>query len=212
MSNLPLSEFAQRLLHDGNAAVPTLPTILAPAAEDLRQATVVLCDAEGVLRAAAPATPPPLNAAAALWALRVFGWAGYTALDRHQERTTLPDELSVSRPDATRLENHWSVDVVFRFLPELCRRAQRIAPEDDLHATLQAIAAAWPMSTVGMPVEWSAESLQRVMSDRSLSRILVDRVAVRADKRLAANETVQTMLRDDAGAYAERLKLQELLD
>ncbi len=212
MSNLPLSEFAQRLLHDGNAAVPALSAILAPAAEDLRQATVVLCDAERVLRAAAPATPPALNAEVAVWALRVFGWAGYTALDRQQERTTLPDELSPSRPDTLRLDNHWSVDVVFRFLPELCQRAERIAPEDDLHATLEAIAAAWPLSTVGMPVEWSAESLQRVLSDRSLSRILVDRVAARADKRLAANETVQKMLRDDAGAYAELLKLQDMLD
>lgn len=212
MSNLPLAEFAKRLLHDGHAAIPPLSAILEPAAEDGRQATAVLCEAERVLRVAAPRTPPPLCAAAALWALQVFAWGGYTALDRNQERTTLPDELSQSRPDATLLENHWSVDVVFRFLPELCRRAQRIAPEDALHATLQTLAADWPMSTVGMPVEWSAESLRRVMSDRSLCRILVDRVAARADRRLAADETVQKMLRNDAGAYAEMLKLQELLD
>ncbi|QEG39811.1 hypothetical protein [Roseimaritima ulvae] len=212
MSNLPLAEFAQRLLHDGHAAVPALPAILEPAAEDQQQATAILCEAERVLRAAAPDTPPALNAAAALWALRVFAWAGYTALDRNQERTTLPDELSPSQPDATHLDSHWSVDVVFRFLPELCRRAERIAPEDKLHATLQTLAAQWPMSSVGMPIDWSVESLQMVMADDSLCRILVDRVTARADKRMAADETVQKTLRDDAGAYAEQLKLQDLLD
>src|SRR6056297_1015451 len=202
-----LAQFAQRLLLDADAVIPPLEAALEASPESQRETVAVLLDCEAILRQSAPGTPPALDPEAALWGLQVFCWAGQMVFDRHETRTTLPDHLSRQGPSGQHAADHWSVDIVLRFWPDLCNRARQIAGTDPLHETLAGGAAEWPLAAVGMDVDIPTDRLQTVLAAPTLRRIFVDRVVERQDARLAANREVRMILNDDAGAHAETLQL-----
>lgn len=206
----PLAAFARRLLDSGGVLVPSLAVVLDPTETDQQQTLERLAGAEAMLRREGPDGLPPWQPEAAFWALQFFGWAAVTILDRSLDQTQ-PPSFRGDPPDPADPANHWSVDVVLRFLPELAHRSELAAPQDALQETLRAVAARWPLSAVGMDVAFTEASLQVVLGDAGLRRHMVDRVIARQDHRLAQHPAVQRVLVGDAGAFVDQLNLKAWL-
>jgi hypothetical protein len=96
--------------------------------------------------------------------------------------------------------DHYTVDLVFRFLPELFRLAQRTSGADPLCDGLRLWAGEWPLSSIGMadvnPVDLSA-----VCDDGGLLRLYADRVIARRDVSRLADPRVRAAVQTALGYY-----------
>ncbi len=146
----PGSEFARFLgdLFDG--AGLNLPPLSAVSEQDLQAGDVVLADFERQWRLELPPSPPEFDLVAARWAaLRLFRACQLTVY-RDPGEEIVAAELSVPLPRPLSPAVHYSVDVTFRFLPDLFRFAQSASQDDPLIAYLQRFAINWPLSSVGL--------------------------------------------------------------
>ncbi len=81
-------------------------------------------------------------------------------------------------------EDHYSVDLVFQFLPQVTERAARISESDPLIDQLLSIGRQWPLSSVGMkscapdeiPLALQHPTLWKIYTDRIISRKDLSRV------------------------------------
>lgn len=87
---------------------------------------------------------------------------------------------------------HYSVDLLFRFLPQVIQRAKRISESDALIPLMLDVLRPWPLSSIGVrelcpPV--SCPSLQPILCNKSLWRMYVDRIISKQDiERLQHSE------------------------
>lgn len=76
--------------------------------------------------------------------------------------------------------DHYSTDLVLRFLPQLAERAARISDEDPLLDVLREVARPWPLSSIGMKT-CEPKELPDAFQDPSLWKMYIDRVIARND-------------------------------
>src|SRR4051812_12480298 len=120
---MSLTTFLQSLLDHGRLRVARPDRV--ESAADLKSATRVLLDFEQAWRLEFPGEAPPLDQPAAIWAARMLYRAAQGAVFRDVDEGTLKNGLSLPCPtscDAASL--HYSVDLTFRFLPELATLAR----------------------------------------------------------------------------------------
>jgi hypothetical protein len=103
--------------------------------------------------------------------------------------------------------DHYTVDLVFRFLPELFRLAHRVSGADPLCDGLRLWAHDWPLSSIGMPptgmAEVNPDDLAAVCEDGGLLRQYADRVIARRDVSRLADPRVRAAVRTALGYYEE---------
>ena len=97
-----------------------------------------------------------------------------------------------------------SVDVSFRFLPNLLGLAKGLAPEDALVKLIQAAAIQWPFSSVGMKVEGEM-NIDVIMQDACLRRAYIDRIIEARDKSRCNNELVNEYIKEALGHHGQLL-------
>ena len=148
-SRNPYRSFLESLLFDG---VVSLSSNIAPNDSQVNQATDVLCDFEKKWRVEMPGNCPMFD-------LEVGNWAGFSFFRACQFlyfRDIGPDEVaatfSIECPMATTPAKHYSVDLVFRFLPDLWRIAKTLSSDDLLTKQLRRWCFEWPISSVGIDV------------------------------------------------------------
>jgi hypothetical protein len=99
-----------------------------------------------------------------------------------------------------RAEVHYSVDLTFRYLPDLVRIAKSIASEDPLIELLMKRCRQWPLSSVG--VKGTGEvPLGSIAESPGLMQIYVDRILARDDTERLANELVRQRVQQALGLY-----------
>lgn len=172
-------------------------------AEEQQAASEFLGQFEQSWRLEFPGEAPAFDAAAASWAATMLYRAAQAAVFRDVPEPVLRDGLSVAcPPTGDEAGRHYSVDLVFRFLPDLAVLARHASPEDPLLQVLQAWANQWPLSSVGMkgvePV-----SIDAIVGHPGLLQLYVDRILAREDLSRLADPRVQTAVRKSVGAYAE---------
>lgn len=145
---------------------------------------------------------PALDLAAAGWAVGQFYRACQLLVCRDVSAEVVTEVLGAPCPGARGPAMMFSVDLVFRFLPDLYDRARRLAPGDALVTALGAWARDWPLSSPGVALE-TPPPLEGLAECPALWRLHLDRVAARHAEDRWRDPSVAAQLRADLGAFSE---------
>jgi hypothetical protein len=97
-----------------------------------------------------------------------------------------------------------SVDVSFRYLPNVLGLAKGLAPEDALVKRIQEAAILWPFSSVGMKVNGKVD-VEIIMNDGCLRRAYIDRIIEARDTTRCKNALVNEYIKEALGDYGHLL-------
>ena len=186
-----LTSFLQDLLTTGSV---TLAGQSAPfAVADLAAAEALLrtYHAEDALEL--PHTAPAFDALAARWAAGFLYHTIQLALVRELDESIIQENLADFNGELTSAIIY-SVDLTFRYLPDLLHLAKGLAPGDALVARLQATARQWPFSFVGTGLA-EAEPEAAVLAHPALAQAYVDRIIRRQNRARAAQAHLTPLVR-----------------
>ncbi|MBS0261027.1 MAG: hypothetical protein JSS02_03650 [Planctomycetes bacterium] len=192
-----LPEFLVRFFEDGNVLVPTH----APLTPAERAATQdLLTEWEGYYRQTLPENPPAFDLQVACSAAELLLRVCQCLVDRDLEiEPTLPD-LTLGCPAPRTASQHYSADLVLRFLPDVWQQAQRVSAGDPLLAALSACGALWPLSSVGIP-DLVIQDLDPVLADPCLRIVYTDRLIERADRHRLTDRRAAELVQVALGAF-----------
>jgi MoxR-vWA-beta-propeller ternary system domain bpX4 len=194
-----LASFLSSLLERGRVQAP-VPNELSE--DELRAGDAVLLDFEAQYRKVLPGTPPRLDRAAARWGAVQFLRGCQFTVYRDVPAELIEQELAPSCPLPTTPAVHYSVDLVFRFLPDLVRFARSAAEGDPLVNHLMHWARDWPLSSVGI-VGVDAVDVNGFVADSALLALYVDRILEAGDLGRLTDERVRDAARTALGLHPE---------
>ena len=160
-------------------------------------------EAERTIREHWPFGPPLVDRTALKWAIRQFHAAAQLAVFRQLGPEEVAKRLGddfVGEGDAASVA--YSVDLVFRFLPDLVRIVKGMNPDDPLLAQLRKWGECWPLSSVGVP-GLSVPRIEPILENRCLSIMYVDRIIEADAVDRLHDQRVQELVRGAIGAYPE---------
>jgi hypothetical protein len=197
----PLNQFLRRLFQSGHVQVapPQRPIV----ASDLSAADRTL--AEQVLALDFPGELPPPFAPAARWAALSLYRGCQLSIFRELDEGAMDELLAAQCPTCEPASRHWSVDVVFRYLPDLVRHAAAARTDDPLIARLQGWCARWPLSSVGVKLAGaplSESAVGEVAGHAGLLRLYSDRILAKKDWSRLAHPAVREAMAASLGAHA----------
>ena len=146
---------------------------------------------------------PPFKAGAAIWAAGFLYRSVQLVMLRDLNEEAV-NGLLTPYDDAVTPETILSVDLSFRYLPNLMGLAKGLAPEDVLVKRLQDAAIHWPFSSVGMKVEGDM-NIDVIMNNACLRRAYIDRIIEMRDKRRCNNTRVNEYIQEALGDYGHIL-------
>ncbi len=164
------------------------------------EADIVRLEAEA--RAELVFEAPELVMKAASWAfLTLYRGCQFLAY-RELSEALVEEVLSLQCREKPSPAVCWSVDLAFRCLPDLVRLARGVAPGDPLVARLSGLAAAWPLSSVGVPGV-GAVDVDPFIGHRALAQLYVDRIVETGDAPRLADTRVLSLVRASLGDHPE---------
>ena len=195
----PLSHFIQCLWAGGDVV---LTTSSAPGPDDAARATPELLTLEAEYRRGLPGTPPAVHLAAAEWALTGLYRACQFLVYRELPEEQLRADLGRACPAAADPGVCYSVDLSFRFLPEVYRLTRAANANDPLLDGLRNWANTWPLSSVGIS-GLTPGPLDSFLCDACLRMIYVDRILACQDQSRLSDPRVADAVRAGLGGFRE---------
>ena len=186
-------DFVQSLADTGRVIV--LPALDPPG--DLEPAVRMLDD---LARADLAFEAPPLVLAAGQWALTLLYRGCQALVYREIAGDAVRDGLSQPCPEKVSPAVHYSVDLSFRFLPDLLKLSCGVAREDPLVEGLLALARQWPLSSVGVEAIGPVE-IDSFFAEPCLRSLYIDRIIAREDQSRLDHAGVRQAIREALGAY-----------
>lgn len=150
-----------------------------------------------------PHNAPALDAPAAQWAATYLYYTALLALVRTLDEQVITHYLP-DFPDGVTAEVVYSVDLTFRYLPDLLHLAKGLAPGDVLVTRLQATARQWPFSFVGHELSEPA-AVAPVLAHPALRQAYVDRIIAAQDRLRAQQQHLLPLIQTALGAHATTL-------
>jgi hypothetical protein len=198
--------FLNALFDSGRVRVGPWERDSSPAA--LSAAADVLAEREALVRDEFPGDAPDFRPAAALWAATMIHRACQLAVYRDLDAVTMEKSLAAPGPDSSEAANHYSVDIVLQFLPDLTRLAQSAAADDPLVGRLRQWAVDWPYSSVGLAANMPGERLVKskiapLVAHPGMLRAYADRVIERADLSRLDDPAVREAVSAALGAFPD---------
>ena len=144
---------------------------------------------------------PAFHAPAARWATEFIYRAIQCNFLRHLKLDEVLDLLSDYDGDMTP-EVIYSADLVLRQLPGLFRFTRHLAPDDVMVPRLGAIAAAWPLSSVGVPVPGVPDAAM-VMEHPALRMLYIDRIIENRDIARCGDPFVRSAVQAAIGGHED---------
>lgn len=195
----PLLEFTQALWSGGELV---LSTNLAPANDDLKSSVHALRTLELQYRQGLPGETPAVSDVSAEWALVGLYRACQFLVYRELPEELLRRDLVRPCPEAPSPVVCYSVDLSFRFLPDLMRLARAASSSDPLVECLKAWAADWPLSSVGI-LDVTPRSIDAIVDDPTLRTLYVDRILAAQDRSRLTDERVAQAVQTALGGFRE---------
>ncbi len=192
-------QFLEMLLGEGRALVPALGPI---SAEEKSAAINVLVRYEKLWRQECPGGIPDFCSDAASWAAEQFCLACQFAIFRSVDETSMRSALKFSPPKRADASMHYSVDLVFRFLPDLIKFVHAASSEDPLENILRQWANDWPLSSIGVS-GINVTDLEEFYRNRGLMMLYVDRVLSTGDQSRLEDDIVRENVLSAVGMYPE---------
>lgn len=195
-----LAEFLRGISLGAAAVVPlgaAGPPVCDAAADDELRSLDAAC------RFDAPGEAPAFDLAAARFGAVALHEACRFLVDRRIDADVVRRGLATPEGLARTAAAAWSADLCLRLLPAVARVAAAFSPQDPLNAALRELAAAWPLSGVGLPSadESPPKFPDALRDDPCLRTLLADRVAERDDRAAASVDWIAETLAAAAGAY-----------
>jgi len=200
-----LFEFLQALLTEGRVRVdPCLDQSGRP-----RDLTAEAADAEFVLRQfeaearlELAGDPPELESKSLVWAAvqvsRACSVLAFRDVSAEAVATLLSDPCPVPISNSVT----YSVDLTFRFLPDLVRIAQAASSEDPATVSLRRLASEWPLSSVGISgIELNQPPT--FLDHPCLRQLYVDRILARRDGTRLRDPVTRDAVRTALGRHVD---------
>ncbi len=192
-----LVQFLDSLTGEGRALVSTQPL------PDTREAVSPLLQSLDVsAREELALAAPNYSSAAAIWAVRLFYQLCQFVVCRDVSEKYIAQTCATPCPEARGPETDWSVDLIFRHLPRLFQLAKHLSQADPLLEHLRHIAAAWPLSSVGM-ADLKHLKIESFILHPVLRRLYLDRIVAADDVLRLGDPRVDDALRLDLGLHRE---------
>lgn len=185
----------------GGAAVVPLGAAGPPVCDDAADDELRSLDA--ARRFDAPGEAPAFDLPAARFGAVALHEACRFLVDRRVDAEVVRRGLATPEGLARTAAAAWSADLCLRLLPAVARVAAAFSPQDPLNEALRGLAAAWPLSGVGLAtaVENPPSFPDALRNDPCLRTLLADRVAERDDRAAASVDWIAETLAAAAGAY-----------
>jgi hypothetical protein len=192
-------QFLSALFEDGRVSVSSVGPL---SGNEVREADEVLRVSERRYRVELPAAAPVFAVAAARWAATRFYRACQFTVYREVPEKLLERELDDLPCQGVAPETHYSVDLVFRYLPDLVNFAATAAERDPLVEHLRRWAGQWPLSSVGI------RGLEDVCIDGfadcpSLMGLYADRIIAKGDTSRVSDPRARQAVQSAVGMYPE---------
>jgi hypothetical protein len=197
MPELSLSQFVRTLMTEGRALV-TARQVPGTDAELVPTLTTLAKEAGAELAGA----PPLLCEATAVWATERLFAACRLVVCRDLGEDKVVEALTVPPPLPRGPTTDWSADLLFRHLPEVIRLARHLSANDPLVRELRNLAAAWPLSSVGV-ANLKPSALDSFVAYPTLRRLYSDRIIAAEDASRLGDPRVDDAVRSALGAHAE---------
>ena len=195
-----LPEFLGELFRGSRVHVAALAEF---SADERQNAARVLTEWEQTQRAELPGHAPPFCEATAVWGAERFYRACQFLVFRDCSAEAIAAELTVAKPKAAAPANAaYSVDLTWRFLPDLLKLASGLASDDPLVTQLRRWAVEWPLSSVGVP-NLGEFDVSGFVEDPCLRTLYVDRIFARRDRTRLTDERIRDAVREALGAFPE---------
>ncbi|MDA0814843.1 MAG: hypothetical protein O3C21_20890, partial [Verrucomicrobia bacterium] len=201
---LMLAEFLSQLFQSGRIQLVTArPLAVAETAAIDR-----LKHEECLWRSDFPGEAPPFSLDAGYWAAAIFYRLAQFFSARDLPAEAIHRDLSSPCPmDSASLSAIYSVDLTFRYLPDLYRLAAARASADPLVAELRHLADAWPLSSVGIPAgEGRSENVRHFLGYREFETLYVDRILEAREFRLLTDPRLQALAETTCGAHFAEIR------
>jgi hypothetical protein len=192
-----LALFVKALAEEGRAVVSP-----EPLANHSPDAVEVLRQLECIARDEWGAELPPFSPEAALWAARLVYQLCQFTVCRDLGVEQISAACRESCPAARSPETDWSADLTLRHLPKLLQLARHLSEGDPLVQELMRLAAAWPLSSVGI-AGLENLSLGSFIEHPALRRLYVDRIVAAEDISRLNDSRVNDLLQADLGIHHE---------
>jgi hypothetical protein len=195
---MSLVSFVAALFEHGRVQVP--PPDAKEIADDADEVCRLLDDRARALALAFPGDAPPLEMDVALWAARQLYRASQLAVYRELDAAAIEELLRPACPSAPPTTRHWSVDLLFVFLPNLILLARTASEYDPLVVRLHEWAAEWPLSSVGV-AGVSPKNVHEIVEHAGLLQLYVDRILAKKDWSRLKDDRVRSAARQSLGAH-----------
>jgi hypothetical protein len=196
-----LDQFIQDIIQQGKV---TVDGNVAPfSVEDLQAATERLREYYDQQKMELTATVPAFDAAAAIWAAGFLYRAVQLVMLRNLGEDAV-NKLLTSYEDVISPEAILSVDLSFRYLPNLMGLAKGLSPEDVLVKRLREAAVQWPFSSVGIKLE-DELNIEPIMNNACVRRSYIDRIVTARDIKRCNNTQVKEYIQEALGGYGHVL-------
>lgn len=195
---MSLPDFLNTLFAHGRARVGQ-PGQVSP--EHLGQASALLMEFEQRAQAEFPGEPPPYLPTVGLWGAELFYRACQLAVCRDLGAENIAAALAPRCPQPLSPAVHYSVDLVWQFLPDLHRLTRQAAPNDPLVGEILRLAGEWPLSSVGI-ADVQPRSIAELIAHRGLLTLYVDRILARGDTSRLSDPRVRDAVAAAIGAHA----------
>jgi MoxR-vWA-beta-propeller ternary system protein len=153
-------------------------------------------------RANLPPTCPELEPQAAAWALLSLYRACQALVYRDIDAESVKKWLAQPCPRRPDARVHYSVDLSFRFLPDVLKLARGIAADDPLVTGLMSVFAQWPLSSVGVK-DLPIANADLLLDDPALCRLYTDRIIEKEDLARLGDARVAEQVRAALGTHRE---------
>jgi hypothetical protein len=196
-----LTQFIQDIIQHGKVVVEGTVTPFTD--EDVQTAVQRLHEHYEQQKRELTGTVPAFDAAAAIWAAGFLYRAVQLVMLRDLGEETV-NGLLTPYEGAISPEAILSVDLSFRYLPNLVGLAKGLAPEDALVKRLHEAAVQWPFSSVGMKLD---EELNNdvIMNNTCVRRAYIDRIITARDIKRCNNTQVNEYIQEALGHYGHVL-------
>ncbi|MEM9941260.1 MAG: hypothetical protein AAF939_06685 [Planctomycetota bacterium] len=233
---IDLIRFVNDLMSGGSLKMPRLKPWKV---DELQQTEQVLVDLELDYRNSLPGLPPPFAADWAVWASQaLFRVVQFYTFREYPDREVIEELKNTSEvaPESGRDSSaHYSVDFLFRFIPDLWNLIRLRDGSDPLLLIVQQWAIQWPLSSVGilqnewsnqnnarrevknkhtvnpkMATSWDAlilkEYLEPILRHPSLAQLYTDRIVKREDSSRIDHPKVVELINQNIGIYANLIE------
>jgi hypothetical protein len=191
-----LASFLKALAEEGRAVVSP-----APLGTEADEAIVVLRQIDELARNELALDAPPFCAASALWAAGLFYHLCQFTVCRDIGEDRITAVCGVAAPAPRGPEVDWSADLTLRHLPKLFQLARHLSNADPLLRSMKQIAAAWPLSSVGI-AGLADLRLDSFWGDPALRRLYADRIFSAGDTTRLGETRVDDLVRADLGVHS----------